>query len=257
MNDILNGASAGIQGLLHAIPTALAVPVSILLVCGAAFSIIAVGSLLGELATEHVHFRVFLPKLVDRLKRDEDAPEQTIKESGLLMRQKRYLIELTRHPDLTDQMRESLAVSLEFRERSRYDGIVKLTDLGARIFPMLGLLGTLIHLGPGIVALGEWQTDVLSQALATAFDSTSAGLIAAVVCMVVSAVRKRWYKAYMVAFDTCMECVLETEKARARHIREGRVARKDDDSAETVPVAYKEAAAIDEAARESAEAGEE
>lgn len=39
---------------------------------------------------------------------------------------------------------------------------------------MLGLLGTLIPLGPGIIALGQGDTQTLSTSLLTAFDTTIA-----------------------------------------------------------------------------------
>lgn len=187
-------------------------PVIVLLLVALLATIVLLGSLLGEYFTEHRHFKVFLPKLVDDLK---EAPADTadiLKKSGLLLRQKRFLIELTRHPELTDAMRESLAVGLEYKERRRYDNTVKITDVLSRIAPMLGLLGTLIPLGPGIMALGSGDAETLSASLLTAFDTTSLGLIIAGVCMIISAVRKSWYKDYMVSFDAIMECVLEVEK---------------------------------------------
>ena len=117
--------------------------------------------------------------------------------------------------DLTPAMRESLAAQLLFKERTHYDGLVKLSDLVARLGPMFGLLGTLIPLGPGIIALGRGDTFTLSQSLLTAFDTTIAGLIAAAVAFVVSAVRRKWYDTYMADLELVMECVLEVENTHA------------------------------------------
>jgi biopolymer transport protein ExbB/TolQ len=64
------------------------------------------------------------------------------------------------------------------------------------------------------MALGAGDTQTLSQSLLTAFDTTSLGLIVAAFAMIVSAVRSRWYKDYMVSFDAAMECVLEIEKQK-------------------------------------------
>lgn len=55
---------------------------------------------------------------------------------------------------------------------------------------MLGLLGTLIPLGPGIIALGQGDTQTLSTSLLTAFDTTIAGLCAAAVCLVVTTLQQ-------------------------------------------------------------------
>ena len=176
----------------------------------------------GEYFSERRHFNVALPKLVDDLRASGNMTSEdtrsVILSSGLLARQKRLLCELTCHPDVTPEMRESLAVGLEFKEQRRYDGTVKITDVAARVAPLLGLLGTLIPLGPGIMALGSGDTETLSASLLTAFDTTSLGLIIAGFCVVMSAVRKRWYKEYMVNFDAAMECVLEVEKNRGTDV---------------------------------------
>jgi hypothetical protein len=108
-------------------------------------------------------------------------------------------------------MRESMAVGLEYREQRRYDGIVKLTDVISRIAPMVGLLGTLIPLGPGIMALGKGDLNTLGEALLTAFNTTSLGLIVGGMALIISAIRTRWYNGYMVNFDAAIECVLEVE----------------------------------------------
>ena len=86
------------------------------------------------------------------------------------------------------------------------------SDLIAKIAPMLGLLGTLIPLGPGIIALGQGDTAALSASLLTAFDTTVVGLICAGLATIVSAIRNLWYRNYMSIFETLMECILELEK---------------------------------------------
>ena len=85
----------------------------------------------------------------------------------------------------------------------------------AKIGPMLGLLGTLIPLGPGIIALGQGDTITLSSSLLTAFDTTIMGLIAAAIAIVISTIRTRWYTDYMSILETLMECILEAEKKHA------------------------------------------
>ena len=79
----------------------------------------------------------------------------------------------------------------------------------AKLGPMFGLLGTLIPLGPGIVALGQGDTATLAGSLAVAFDTTISGLISAAICLVISNIRKRWYDSDLVSLEALMECVLE------------------------------------------------
>ena len=85
-------------------------------------------------------------------------------------------------------------------------GIGKLAFL-----PMFGLLGTLIPLGPGLIALGQGDTKTLSASLLIAFDTTIAGLISGAVAFVITSIRKRWYDSYLVSMETLMEAILDKQ----------------------------------------------
>ncbi|MEM6415297.1 MAG: MotA/TolQ/ExbB proton channel family protein [Pseudomonadota bacterium] len=50
-------------------------------------------------------------------------------------------------------------------------------DLATRLGPSLGLMGTLIPLGPGISAMGRGDFQTLATAITTAFDTTVLGLV--------------------------------------------------------------------------------
>lgn len=67
-------------------------------------------------------------------------------------------------------------------------------DFLARIPPMLGLMATIIPLGPGLAALGQGQPAQLAAAVTTAFDATVLGLIAGIIGLVIGKVRRRWYE---------------------------------------------------------------
>ena len=54
-------------------------------------------------------------------------------------------------------------------------------DLLARIPPMLGLMATIIPLGPGLAALGQGDPAKLAAAVTVAFDATVLGLVAGIV----------------------------------------------------------------------------
>lgn len=201
--------------MLRTVAGSMQYPVIILLLVLMAVTLVCAGSLVSELFSEHRHLKVKLPRLMDELKRAEEDTAYLIQVSGLLCIQKDVLIELTRHPEMTPQMREALAVRLLEEEQARFDKRVMLTDLIAKLDPMLGLLGTLIPLGPGIIALGQGDTYTLSQSLLTAFDTTIVGLLSAAAAMLISMVRKRWYSDYMSMLEALTECVLEVEKNHA------------------------------------------
>lgn len=70
---------------------------------------------------------------------------------------------------------------------------IERADFITRIAPMLGLMGTLIPLGPGLAALGDGELSVLTTAMTVAFDTTVVGLLAGIVGFVLGRVRRRWY----------------------------------------------------------------
>lgn len=197
--------------ILRAVAGAMEIPDVIFLVLVLAFAVFSVGWLICEYFTEHRHMKADLPRLLDALRAPDTDAAATIRESQLNRRQKAALIELTEHPDFSGALRESLAVNLLEREQRHYDRILKCTELVSKLAPMFGLLGTLIPLGPGIIALGQGDTQTLSVSLLTAFDTTIAGLCAAAVCLVVTTLRKRWYSGYMADLETLADCVCEKE----------------------------------------------
>jgi biopolymer transport protein ExbB/TolQ len=71
---------------------------------------------------------------------------------------------------------------------------IERTDFLTRIAPMLGLMGTLIPLGPGLAALGEGELSILTTAMSVAFDTTVLGLLVGIVGFVVGRLRRRWYE---------------------------------------------------------------
>jgi len=198
-----------LRGVLRAISSALLVPDLVVLLLLIAITIVMAGTLLAELFTERRHMKAKMPVLLNELQKKDRPLEDVIAFSGLLKRQRAALLTVCAQRELSPLKRESLAGELLAAERAHYDLRIKITDLVMRLGPMFGLLGTLIPLGPGIIALGRGDTYTLSASLLTAFDTTVAGLIAAAAATVISAVRKRWYGKYMGQLDSVMECLLE------------------------------------------------
>lgn len=198
--------------VLHSMTSVLQIPVVIILILFIAAILVAIGWIISEYMNEHKHMQVQLPKLLDEIRAGEQPIEEIIGTSGLLKTQKEALVEITKHSDFNNLMLESLAANLLEREQERYDVKLKPTDLLSKLGPMFGLLGTLIPLGPGIIALGQGDTMTLSQSLMTAFDTTIAGLIVAAIAIVISTIRRGWYNNYMSVLETVMDCVVEMEK---------------------------------------------
>lgn len=204
--------SEAIKDILRAICSSLQIPTIIILILLILLVIVVLGRFIAEYFTERKTLRVKIPELIDDLQ-DKSSEEMVavIEDSGLLKRQKAAALELLKRKDYTDNTREALARQLISDEESRYAKITKVTDLMARVAPMFGLIGTLIPLGPGLIALGQGDTKTLSDSLLIAFDTTVAGLVSGAVSYVVSGVRKGWYEDYMTGLETVMESILEEQ----------------------------------------------
>ena len=202
---------------MRAIASFMKIPVIVILMILIAVAVFMIGWLITEALTERRHLKVVMPRFVDQINAAPDSQTvvNCINASALLRRQKAALTEITAHPQITPLMRESLAIKLIREEKSFYGRRLRVSDFIAKVAPMFGLLGTLIPLGPGIIALGQGDTITLSSSLLTAFDTTILGLIAAAVSLFISSVRSRWYEEYMAVLEAAMECIVEVEN---RHV---------------------------------------
>lgn len=203
-----------VSKVLSTVCQAMEVPVMIILVLLIAAALFIVGWILSEFFTERRHMKLKLPELMDEIRSDIKPFDEVISGSGLLKTQKEAVLELTKHPEFTQVMRESLADSLIEEEQARYDKTLKVTNLLAKLGPTLGLMGTLIPLGPGIIALGQGDTYTLSTSLLTAFNTTIAGLMVAAISICVSTIRGSWYSRYMSILETVIDCVLEMQTVK-------------------------------------------
>jgi biopolymer transport protein ExbB/TolQ len=70
---------------------------------------------------------------------------------------------------------------------------IERADILTRTAPMLGLMATLISLGPGLTALSNGSLGQLAAAMLTAFDTTVLGLAAGIVGFIIGRLRRRWY----------------------------------------------------------------
>ncbi len=66
-------------------------------------------------------------------------------------------------------------------------------NLWIRIGPMLGLMGTLIPMGPALVGLSSADIEVMAGNLVVAFSTTVIGLLIGALCAVISVTRRHWY----------------------------------------------------------------
>lgn len=211
------------QDLLRQLSAGLLIPVLLILAGLAIYTLFTIGSVIAEIFLQRRHFQENVPAFINEI---EKAPAQDmqkiIKDSGMLARQKRALLTVAKNMQMTATDLYALADREIGLLAEQYEAVTSRTDMASKIAPMFGLMGTLIPLGPGIVAMGQGNTEALASSLLVAFDTTVAGLICACVCMVASRLRKHWYRKYMGAVKASMAAILDrAEVARTTGILNG------------------------------------
>ncbi len=195
---------------MHTISYGLLAPTIIILLLLVAFMVVELGGLLVEILTERRKEKTNIPELLEAFQgKDVQGIIVEIDNSNLFRRQKAALHELLEHSDLPAVSLQALARRLLTNEELHYFKITNRTDVVARLGPMLGLMATLIPLGPGLIALGQGDTKTLADCLLTAFDATVTGLAAAAIAFAISRLRKRWYEEYLSSLEALMESLLE------------------------------------------------
>ncbi len=142
--------------ILHTIAQALMIPCLIILIILMAGAVWQIGDIVVEYIAERRKHKCNVPQLLrDVHAAGADGLAELIENSGLLRRQKKALLELAESRGLPKDTLTALAERLLATEEARNARTISITDMIAKLGPMFGLLGTLIPLGPGIVALGQ------------------------------------------------------------------------------------------------------
>jgi biopolymer transport protein ExbB/TolQ len=71
--------------------------------------------------------------------------------------------------------------------------------ISTRVAPMLGLVATMIPMGPALKALSQGQMTEVSQGLTVAFSAVILALIASAITYAIAQVRRRWYASELLA----------------------------------------------------------
>ena len=199
-----------LQNVLHVVSQALMYPILILLLVTIGYALFSIGSILVELARERRYFNVVIPRFLRAIKETpQDEIATMLATSGMLREQQKVLLTIYNNRDLDEESRWALAKKLLIIEKERRQRVVSRNDAMAKLAPMFGLMGTLIPLGPGIVAFGQGNAGLMAAAMLVAFDTTIAGLVAAAVLFVVARVRRRWYAEYSSSLEAAATTMLE------------------------------------------------
>jgi biopolymer transport protein ExbB/TolQ len=211
---VIKMAAEIISNILHAISQSLLYPVIIGLLLFMVYAIITLGSLIYE----YYHRNKINVKQIEGMVLSISNPgtpnkiTQVVEASELPRSHKDNIINLAKSSKIGPASQEALAKKLIENEEIRVAKKLEKTDIVTRLGPTLGLMGTLIPMGPGLAALGSGDIQQLANAIIIAFDTTVVGLAAGGVAYVISKIRRRWYEEDLSNLETLMESVLEVLK---------------------------------------------
>ena len=199
---------------LNMIAQSLQIPVIIFLVIFAFFAILVLGSLISEYTSRKKVTPDTLEKLIYAISKANSSDElmNIIKNARLYENQKVVLVKVLRAESLTIDTRQTLERKLIEFEETKLGKTIERTDIVTRIGPTLGLMGTLIPMGPGLAALGAGDVNTLASAIIVAFDTTVVGIGAGAVGYFVSKIRRRWYEEDLSNLDALVDALLDKLK---------------------------------------------
>ena len=199
---------------LNMISQSLQIPVIIFLIIFAIFAVLTLGSLVAEYTSRKNVSDNLIEQLIYSISNANSLEEikELIKNAKIYESQKVILIKILRSSSLTNDSRQTLARKLIEFEENKFAKKIERTDIITRIGPTLGLMGTLIPMGPGLAALGAGDVNTLASAIIVAFDTTVVGIGAGAVGYFVSKIRRRWYEEYLSNLDALADALLDKLK---------------------------------------------
>ena len=201
-----------LTAFIHILSESLLAPVIVLLVVSIIIVILAFGGLVNEYISRKSISSKDLESLVRKISFSTNVEQMKneINGSNLFDYQKVALTRIADNYDIGPDARKALAGELISAEETRLIKKTNKTDILVKVGPSLGLLGTLIPLGPGLAALGTGDITTLAQSLTIAFDTTVAGLTVGALSYLISKYKKQWYESELIDVETLAEAELET-----------------------------------------------
>ncbi len=197
---------------MHAITQSLLIPVMAVLSIFFIYALINLGILLSEYYKRRkakFDIKHFINQLLAVKGQNHDEIIKVIEAGKVPKSHKEVLKTLVGSSSVSKDFRESLAIKMVEDESIGASKKLERTDIIAKISPAVGLMGTLIPLGPGLTALGAGDIQSLAQHLLMAFDAAVLGMASAAVAFITSKVRRRWYEEELSNLETLVDTILE------------------------------------------------
>ena len=217
----MNWTSEFLNTSLSAISQGLQIPVIILLLLILIFAVYTLGKLLSEyFSRKKVPVKLIKEMIYDIYDAEscEDI-KNIVNNADIQKSQKTVLIELAESEHLSKKSRETLARRLIDNEEDKITQNLQKTDIITKVGPTLGLMGTLIPMGPGLAALGTGDVTTLASAITVAFNTTILGIGSGAATYLASKLRRRWFGEYLANLDALMDAILDNIDRRDERLK--------------------------------------
>jgi len=182
--------------ILYIFSTAFLYPDILALIILFAWSLALLGSLIHEYTSRHRALEE-LEEL--SLKAVAQIEEGRPREASETLRGNKCPLQLARALEETSRSIEKGLIKFKF-EKILQDAELSMAKaleplrIGVRAGPILGLMGTLIPMGPALIGLSQGDIKSMADNLVIAFATTVIGLVVGGICYTAMVIRSRWYR---------------------------------------------------------------
>lgn len=196
-----------ISDILYWISTGLLVPVIVALILLFLRSLLLIGSFFGQylmLRKTAAHVRTALT----------DVTLETLDQVAQKLPQKSnapvigYIRQMIAARDSQAEVQRLLA---EYEIAADRD--LSTSKLLSKLGPMLGLMGTLIPMGPALAGLATGDIESMARNMQVAFSTTVTGLVSAAIGFVTQQVKQRWYQQDMTQLEYLAEILNSSNRS--------------------------------------------
>lgn len=195
-----------ISDILYWISTGLLVPVIVLLIILFIRSLLLIGSFFGQYMGIR-KTQATLRQALDGLTPDtlgQLGSSLPSKSDTLVIRYIRRILEVKESPAHVQRLLAEYEITA--------DKDLAISKTLSKMGPMLGLMGTLIPMGPALVGLSTGDISSMAYNMQVAFATTVVGLFAAAIGFITQQVKQRWYLQDMTNLEFLSEMLNEKSK---------------------------------------------
>ena len=195
-----------ISDILYWISTGLLVPVIVLLIVLFVRSLLLIGSFFGQYMairkTEALLKQELDSLTIDKL--TELGGKLPSKSGSLVMTYIHRILAMKDNPAHVQRLLAEYEITA--------DKDLAISKILTKMGPMLGLMGTLIPMGPALVGLSTGDISSMAYNMQVAFATTVVGLFAAAIGFITQQVKQRWYLQDMTNLEFLAELLNENKK---------------------------------------------